>query len=376
MTRGLLFANSALVDCSGATPGAFTTITAALASMPAAGPNTITVSGTCQENVVFFGFTDLTISGNPTATVVPGNANGHLLAITNSQRIAIQNITFTGGRGVIVAEHSTVDFTSITVQNSTGIGVTSLDSLVHIADSTVQNNTRSGIVISGGAFYVDSDVTGTTVSGNGRLGISMVTGHLILNGGDGVAPGTQNVISGNATVGVQVASSGEADINGDNRIINNGGQWGLLVLNSSSVLMTNGIINNNTGKGVHCGGTSHCEFGGSTQIDGNGTGGIEVVEHSDASLDGANDISGNTGIGVLVDQSSSLTSLGGNTINNNTDDGVVVNLLSVIKFVATDTITGNGKQALECDNGSLVSGDITSYKPKKCGSAFQAVPIK
>ena len=78
---------------------------------------------------------------------------------------------------------------------------------------------------------------------------------------------------------------------------------------------------------------------------------------------------------MLVDQSSSLTSLGGNTISNNTDDGLVLNLLSVVKFNGTDTITGNGKLALECNNGSMVSGDISTYKPKKCGTAFQAQPI-
>jgi hypothetical protein len=324
-----------------------------------------------------FGRTDLTIAGNPTATVVPGNAAGHLLSINASQRIEIQNLTIDGGRGAIVNDNSRVDFISDTIQNSQGIGLTSIDSLVHVLDSTVQNSVRSGISVGGGTFYVDSDVTGTTVTNNGRVGIAVLTGHLILNGGDGVTPGTQNVFSNNGLSGVEVASSAEADINGDNRIINNGGQWALLVLNGSSILVTGGTINGNTGLGVHCGGTSHCEFGGgNTQIDSNGAGGIEVVEHSDTSLDGATDISGNTGIGVLVDQSSSLTSLGGNTINNNTDDGVVVNLLSVIKFVATDTITGNGKMALECDNGSLVSGDITTYKPKKCGTAFQATPIK
>ena len=81
LPSSLAFADGATVDCSGATPGAFTTITAALASLPAAGPNSIAVTGTCHENVVMFGRTDLTIFGNPTATVVPGNANGHLLAI-------------------------------------------------------------------------------------------------------------------------------------------------------------------------------------------------------------------------------------------------------------------------------------------------------
>ena len=368
------FAASAVVDCSGATPGAFTSIHAALASLPAAGPNFISVTGTCHENVVMGGRTDLNISGNPSATVVPGNA-GHLLAIDGSQRVGIQNITFDGGRGALVSNNSQVELVNITIQNSLGIGLTTIDSLVHIADSTIKHSTRSGISVGGGAFYVDSDITGTTVTNNGRNGISVLTGHLILNGGDEVTPGTENVISNNAGVGVAVANSAEADINGDNRIIGNQGAFGLEVIHTSTVIMTDGIISSNAGVGVHCGETSHCEWAGITKIDSNGKGGIEITDHSDAYLDGGIDISGNTGVGVLVDLSSLLNSLGGNTINNNTDDGIVLNTMSVLKFAANDTITGNGNLALECSNNSMVSGDISTYKPKKCGAAFQASPI-
>jgi hypothetical protein len=369
------FAGNAVVDCSGVTPGAFTTIHDALASLPAAGPNSISVSGTCHENVVMFGRTDLSIFGNPTATVLPGNANGHLLAISGSQRVGIQNITFDGGRGALINDNSRVDLTNVTIQNSLGIGLTSIDSLVHIADSTVKASARSGISVGGGTFYVDSADTGTTVTANGRTGISVLTGHLILNGGDEVTPGTENVISNNAGVGVAVANSAEADINGDNRIIGNQGAFGLEVIHTSTVIMTDGTISSNAGIGVHCGETSHCEWAGITKIDSNGKGGIEITDHSDAYLDGGIDISGNTGVGVLVDLSSLLNSLGRNTINNNTDDGIVVNTMSVLKFAANDTITGNGNLALECNNNSMVSGDISTYKPKKCGAAFQASPI-
>jgi hypothetical protein len=229
--------------------------------------------------------------------------------------------------------------------------------------------------VGGGTFYVDSAETGTTVTANGRTGISVLTGHLILNGGDEVTPGTENVISNNTGVGVAVANSAEADINGDNRITGNQGAFGLEVIHTSTVIMTDGTISSNAGIGVHCGETSHCEWAGITKIDSNGKGGIEITDHSDAYLDGGIDISGNTGVGVLVDLSSLLNSLGGNTINNNTDDGIVLNTMSVLKFAANDTITGNGNLALECNNNSMVSGDISTYKPKKCGAAFQASPI-
>src|SRR6478609_1844413 len=295
LPSSLAFAAGATVDCTGATPGAFTTITAALASLPAAGPNSISVTGTCHENVVMFGRTDLTIFGNPTATVVPGNANGHLLAIVGSQRVGIQNITFDGGRGAIVNDNSRVDFISVTIQNSLGIGLTSIDSLVHIADRTIKNSTRSGISIGGGTFYVDSDVTGTTITNTGRIGVSVLTGHLILNGGDGVTPGTENVISNNGSVGVSIANSAEADIAGDNRILANG-TTGLQVIHTSTAIVSDTTINGNLGVGVHIGETSHGEFSSMT-ITGNGAtaggggggiesgsgaaGGMEVVENSD-----------------------------------------------------------------------------------------------
>ena len=366
LLSGAAFAAGAVVDCSGATPGAFTTITAAIASLPAIGPNSISVVGTCHENVVFFAHTDLTIFGNPSATVVPGNANGHLLAINNSQRILILGITFDGGRGAIVDENSSVTFNTVTIQNSAGIGLTSIDSFVHIANSTVQNSTRSGISVGGGTFYVDSDVTGTTVTGNGRAGISVLTGHLILNGGDGVTPGTQNVISNNTGVGVAVANSSEADINSDNRIDGNHGAFGLEVVHTSSVFMSDGSISNNTGVGVHCGESSHCEWAGATKIDNNGNGGIAIVDHSDAYLDGGIDVSGNTHNGVYVDLSSLYNSVGGNTINNNTGDGVLLEAMAVAHYTGNDTMTGNTVSPLECDSTSLVVGDVNSLGKIKC----------
>ena len=67
---------------------------------------------------------------------------------------------------------------------------------------------------------------------------------------------------------------------------------------------------------------------------------------------------------------------GGNTISGNTGDALIVNALSTLNFVAPDTITATGNSlALNCNNGSLVTGDISIYKPKRCGTAFQAVPI-
>ena len=373
LLSNLAFAADATVDCSGATPGAFTSINAALASLPAAGPNSIAVTGICTESVVIVGRTDLAVFGNPSAVIQPPAPTNRALVIFGSQRVGFSNnITFNGGRGIAVNDNSRADFDSITVQNSGGLGISSTDSIVHISNSSVTNNARSGISVSGGSFYLDS---GVNVSNNGRSGVSAITAHLVLNGGDGT-PGTANIISHNTGVGVALFNSAEGDINGDNQITFNGGPFGLEVVHTSTVLMSDGIINSNTGIGVHCGETSHCEWSGATQINSNTGGGIEITDHSDAYIDGGIIISGNTGVGVTIDLSSVLNSLGGNTITNNTGDAVVLNTLSVLKFALPDTITpAVGNLALNCNNGSLVIGDITPYKPRKCGPAFQAVPI-
>lgn len=367
------FANTAVVDCTGATPGAFTTINDAINSMPPIGPNTVTVNaGPCTGPILVFRRTDLGIFAAAPVTIQVAAPTQRILNIFDSHNVGISGpFTFDGGRGMVVQKNSTVDIDGLTIRNSTGLGLTSLDSAVHISNSVIKNSVRSGVSVSGGLFSVDS---GVGVIGNGRSGISAGTAHLSLNGGDGT-PGTENNISNNIGAGVAIFNSAEADINGDTRIDHNGG-FGLEVIHTSTVLMSDGEIDSNTGIGVHCGETSHCEFSGATTINTNLGGGIEFTDHSDGYLDGGITISGNTGTGVLVDLSSLLNSLGGNFITNNSDDGIIVNTLSVIKFAAGDTVTGNGKLALECNNGSLVSGDITTYKPKKCGPAFQAQPIK
>jgi hypothetical protein len=371
----LVFANSVTVDCVGVAPGTFKTISLALASLTPAGPNDINVTCNLSDNVLIVGFSNLNIfSVLPPGpfTVTAANPNRRVVNVTNSSNVFVDGINFSGGRGVFINNSNGVQIADGTIQNSSRQGIIALSSVVDIFNLTIQNSTFAGVSAQGGTFNVDG---GVTITGSGRSGIVMANGHLTISGGDGT-PGTENVISNNTGAGVAVVDTAEADIAADNRITGNQGAFALEVIHTSTVIMSDGTISNNAGIGVHCGETSHCEWGGTTTIDGNAKGGIEITDHSDGYIDGGVDISNNTGAGVLVDLGSVFNSLGGNTINNNTDDGVIVNDLSVLKFAANDTIAGNGKLALECDNGSLVVGDVSTYKPKKCGPAFQAKPIK
>jgi hypothetical protein len=377
LAPGLMFASSATVDCIGVAPGTFTTITAALATMSPTDNNFIFVTCNPSENVVINNFTSLSIDANPgTATVIASDPNRRVLFVNNSTDVFIDGVNFLGGRGVFINNSGNVQLGDGFISNSTSIGLTSLNSNVTLFGSspasvfTIENSTRSGISADGGSLSLD----GVSVTNNLRFGVSMVTGHLFLNGGDGGVTIPDNIISNNNLVGLQVADTAECDAGGGNSIINNGGN-GLNVIHTSTIIWGGGgTISGNNGVGVHIGETSHGEFD-TVNITGNSGNGVEITDHSDGYFDGGVNSSSNTGIGVLVDMGSVLNSLGGNTVNNNHDDGYVLNALSVLKFAANDTVTGNTALALECNNGSLVIGDISTYKPKKCGTGFQANPL-
>ncbi|HKF20007.1 MAG TPA: right-handed parallel beta-helix repeat-containing protein [Candidatus Angelobacter sp.] len=368
----LIFAAGATVDCTGATPGAFTSINAAIQSLPPVGPNSINVLSNCTENVIVNGYSNLTISAVPGSfSVSATDANHRAMVIFDSLNVFVDGLSFSGGRGIFINNSRGVQIGDGTISNSSLQGIIALGSVVDIFNLTIQNSTRSGISAADGVFNVDG---GVTITGSGRSGIVMTNGHLTLNGGDGVTPGTENVISNNTGTGVAVVDSAEADISADNRITGNQGAFGLEVIHTSTVIWSGGGTISGNKIGVHIGETSHGEFD-TVNITGNNGNGIEVTDHSDGYIDGGVNSSGNTGAGIQVMLSSVLNSLGGDTINNNADDGIQVDLLSIVKFAANDTITGNQEFALHCGNGSLVVGDVAAYKPKKCGIAFQATPI-
>lgn len=370
LTSTLSFAqteNNATIDCSGATPGAFVSIQQALLNSP---DHTIfTISGNCTENLVNIARrTDLSFFANSPTTIQVTSPDQQVLIISRSQNITFSGpITMTGGQGVLIGESNGIVLSQVTIQNSGQFGLTTSNSQVQVFNGSITASTRTGVVTFGGTVELD----GVNISNNGRLGISAATTHLIMSDGNNLPP----IVSHNGIAGIQLFNSSQGDFT-DLQINNNaGGNFGLMAFNNSAVVMQGGSINSNTGIGATCVSTSHCEFS-QTQINSNTGGGIRTATHSELELDGAVQVSGNNGAGILIDQHSAYTSNGGNTISNNAGDALIVNALSTLNLVAPDTITATAANiALNCNNGSLVTGDISTYKPKKCGAQFQAVPI-
>src|SRR5215471_3574902 len=100
LAPALTHASNVTVDCAGVNPGTFVTISAALASMTPSCPNCIFNATNTTENVLIFGFTNLSINANPgTATVTATDAVHRSLNLQNSSNVSIDGLSFNGGRG-------------------------------------------------------------------------------------------------------------------------------------------------------------------------------------------------------------------------------------------------------------------------------------
>jgi hypothetical protein len=91
---------SALAASSGAVGGnrrALPTISSAVKRLNPEGPNTVMVSGSCQENVVIQGFDRLTLIANSGASINDASGGSAIVVdIADSQRITIQGFTING----------------------------------------------------------------------------------------------------------------------------------------------------------------------------------------------------------------------------------------------------------------------------------------
>lgn len=359
-------ANNATIDCTGATPGAFTSISQAVFNSP--DNTTFTIVSNCADQIDIQNRSNLNFFANIPVTIT-GSPDIQVFTISNSRNIRFSGpITVSGGNiGFVINDSQSISFFQVTMQNNVTFGLDIKNSQVQVVTGSISSNTRTGIVTFGGSLELD----GVTVSNNGRLGISSQNTHLFLTDGNDLP----TVVSNNGIAGIQLTNSSQGDFV-DLQIINNAGNnFGLQAFTNTAVVMQGGSISGNSGIGVNCGSTAHCEFF-QAQINGNTGGGIQITTNAELALDGGVQISGNTGVGISIDQHSAFASTGGNMISNNSGDALIVNALSTLDFGAPDTITATaGNLALNCNNGSLVTGDISTYKPKKCGTAFQAVPI-
>ena len=167
-------ADSVTVGCPGGSPGQFQSITAALRQLDPRGPNTITISGACTENITISSFDRLSLIGQGSASITDNSGGtAGVITVADSQRISIQGLTINGGSaGILCVDHSLCRFSGNTIQDSKGSGVVvTSGSHAQFSGDVIQNNAGVGVdLFSASEVRMD----GATIRGNRTFAAAFV----------------------------------------------------------------------------------------------------------------------------------------------------------------------------------------------------------
>jgi hypothetical protein len=380
------FASAQLVDCSGMTPGAFTSINAALAAS-GNGAYIVVVSGTtCNEDVNIVGMVNVSlgtdwaqraaikgsITVNSSANIflygfdvtspnVDGN-HSYGLQVFSSSNVNINacTSTYNPGNGVQVEGGSSVtlgDWGNFSHNGDSGINVGG-NSLLGMnawgGEMDVMFNRNSGV-------YVDRSDFGTL--GHTAINDNYATGAPQPNGfgidfrgaSKGFIFGLFGVaeISGNQGGGISVLENSEISIGGNQ-------PWAAYPV----------LIATNSPVGISLGFASQLTVIGGTQINEHSSTGIDVFANSQANIYGDNLI---THIGSSMDPGKAAVRVDGNselylrngTIAQNSAPAIIAVVNSSVDAVGV-SFNSNAGPNFVCDSSATIAGDM---KPASLGSA-------
>ena len=239
------------------------------------GPNTITVTGACVENVSIVSLDNLTLQAGPSGASISDASGGALDTVLalDSSRFSMNGFTINGS--VNCANNAVCRLFGNTIQNSqAGYGLRASRSHVDsVNDSIVNNPSGPGVISTNDSRVALQD---DTISNNGGRGIQVTfDGFVVVT-----AANTVTTISNNAGHGIFAASHGTVRLTFAN-ITGNAGDG--IRIQDGSTLRTDFVgpsvnnISGNGGSGVNLGDLSHAWFApdGSVSITGN-LSGIDV----------------------------------------------------------------------------------------------------
>lgn len=236
------------------------TIHGALQHLSAEGPNTVIVSGTCNENVVIQSLDKLTLQAEAGAAIQDSsNGNNPTIFIIDSQRVTIQGFTINGGSpGVLCTDYSLCRFSQNTIQGAADDGVQISRSRSDFDRDIIQNNGFRGLVVREQGTAV---IPAVTIQGNADAGADVLDGSFLF--------ASQSTISNNA-FGLRAENS---TLRIDASTISGNTLDGVLLQEASSARIVN--------------------VAGPNTITGNGFNGVSVNDLSFAAFDPGNNVSGN-----------------------------------------------------------------------------------
>jgi hypothetical protein len=297
------------------------TITAALAVLSKQGPNTIHVSGACNETVIIDDYEDLTLIANPSASIndpTPSNpSDNDVVGIFQSRNITLRGFTINGG----------------------AVGVACYQfSVCYLRDLIIQGQSDTGVVYSRSGGFVDNTTIQNTLLGG--LALSSQSEVLFGSGVFGT-PGTATIqdigTEANGSLPVWVLNGSELTLGGAT-VQNNAYGDGAYVAFGSVLRMINSTITGNGGNGIKAD-SSVVRFQ------------LESVPVS---------ITNNGSAGIRLQNTSTVQSQGSGTltISGNAGNGISIGHLSFVRLGGGRTITGNGSPDVNCSVSTARSDGV------------------
>lgn len=278
------------VDCSHRREDTFHTIAAALSRLNPIGPNTVTVSGACHENIVILSFDRLSLIADPGASITDASGGtSAVIVIGDSTRITLEGFLVNGGStGIFCEDFSVCRFKGNTIQGVTGFGgVAVIQSRATFESDLIQDNAGAGV-----------NAIGSTISARG-----VTLQHNTFQG-----------VNADQGSNLQLTNS---QVNNNGRAVN---AAGVRVAGHSTAQLANNTITANDSNGVRVFQASVGVFSGGNVITNNGASGVSVEDLSFAQFDSPNAITGNPGFDVACLPQFSATrgvhsNIGGGTTN-------------------------------------------------------------
>ena len=290
---------------------------------------TILINGSCSEHVVINRSDIKLAAAAPGATISGPDPAVDVIRVTGT-RVTIDGITVTGGRNGITADGAAgLIVQNALVQGTGRNGITYAHGASGIVDgATVTGNARDGVAIDA----AQGTVINSQVNQNTRFGVGAFNGGSARIGIDNFNNAGGNVISANASSGINI-SFGSTALIAMNQVIGNGTsadpavlKVGVNVTSATADFAGGNTISGNTGAGVNIirgsANFGDTNFGFSTvnTITGNGNsvsqGGIFAFNGSSLTLRDVV-ISNNAAFGLALSLKSSAQ-IASTTIRNNT----------------------------------------------------------
>jgi Right handed beta helix region len=363
-----------IVDCSGNTPGAYTTINAALANVTGSSA-AILVRGTCTENVVISNIFNLSLGAwwGQTATV-HGN-----IAINTSDSIYIYglNVSNPAGDGFTITSARGITLDSCTSNGNQAHGLTasSMSQITVLGPASFDNNGPAGVYLTESSSVTVLNGNGPTDISNNRgpglylsqanfetIGATTVLNNLTTTsnpefpnpgfgisefGGARVQFGTclgPNLIEGNQAGGVSLQESSEISLwncGTNQNVIQGNGPVGISAgLASQVTIYDNVLITGHTGPAVDLFGASQLNAFGKNQISQNGT------------------ASDPRSAAIRIDGNSEAFLRGG-LISQNSGPAILALVNSSADFTGV-AFAGNSGGIITCDTSAYMVSDLSS----------------